>query len=284
MKNQAHIVSAVKASLEKDRLGHALLFQGASGAEPLEVATALTKMLFCEDLKKWEPCGACRECRLVTQNKHPDFVKVSPLEDSQVIKIGQIRELIARANLKPFQARSKVFVIEPADAMNEEAQNAFLKTLEEPQGNTRFVLITQAPAELLETVRSRCQVFYFSPSQAADVDDEEFEALKRQTLEIFLSGSARRNAVFPDLSKFEREDILRLLDFLMQYFRDVLMIRAGADGMVLEEDDLVRKRRLAEERSDTELEEMIEYFSEVKEKVDHKVNLKLAAAVLWGAS
>src|SRR3989338_11489181 len=123
MENQAHIISAIKTSLEKGRLGHALLFQGAAGTGPMEVATVLTKILFCEDLKNAEACDVCRQCRLVGQNTHPDFVKVSPLEDSEVIKINQIRELITRANLKPFEARSKVFVVEPADAMNERSEN-----------------------------------------------------------------------------------------------------------------------------------------------------------------
>ena len=283
MENQAHIISAIKTSLEKGRLGHALLFQGAAGTGPLEVAAVLARLLFCENLKNADPCGACRQCRLVGQNTHPDFVKVSPLEDSEVIKINQIRELITRANLKPFEARSKVFVVEPADAMNEEAQNAFLKTLEEPQGNTRFILITQGPSELLETIRSRCQAFHFAPSRTMVPEDEEFQALKQVALEIFLSKGPHRAAAFPDLSKFEREEASELLDVLMQYFRDCLLIRVGADAIVSVEEELVRKRRLAAEWTETELQDRIEFLSDIKEKVMNKVNLRLAAAVLWEA-
>jgi DNA polymerase III gamma/tau subunit len=260
------------------------LFLGASESAALETAKELTKALFCEDVKDWESCDICRSCKLVSQNTHADFVKVSPIEDSQVVKIGQIRELVVKANLKPYEARSKVFVVDPADAMNEEAQNAFLKTLEEPQGDTHFILIARNSGSLLETIRSRCQAFHFADTYSAAEDEDEILALKREAVEIFLSKGARRVSSYPDLSKFEREEVSGLLDHLMQYFRDCLMIQAGADTLVMSEDDLIRKRRVAEEKPGAEIEDLIEFFSEIKEKVSSKVNLKLAATVLWEAA
>ncbi len=284
LKDQPNVIPAIKAALEKGRLGHALLFQGGSDSASRETAMELAKALFCEDLKEWESCDACRPCRLVVRNAHPDYLKVSPLEGSEVVKIGQIRELVATANLKPFEARSKLFVIDPAEAMNEEAQSAFLKTLEEPPGSTRFVLITRNPAGLLETIRSRCRLFSFAPSREAASKDPELEGLKREATEIFLSRGERRTPGLPDLAKFEREEVQELLDTLMEYFRDCLLIRVGADAMLSGEEDLSRKRRVAGERSETELQDLIQFFSEIKEKVSEKVNLKLVASALWEAA
>src|SRR5262249_30207562 len=98
-----------------------------------------------------------------------DVVTVSVEDEATQIKIAQIRQLLGILDLQPLEGRSKVFIIDPSDLLNAEAANALLKGLEEPPENSFFVLITVNVHELLRTVRSRCQIYNFTPLTAEDV-------------------------------------------------------------------------------------------------------------------
>ena len=128
--NQPQVIEALKKAIEKDRLPHALLFQGPAGSGQRKAATELSKAIFCENKKGLESCETCYHCRQISQNTHPDFSLLEPEEDARDIKVEEIRQLIERASFKPFSANAKVFVIDQADRLNAIAQNAFLKTLE----------------------------------------------------------------------------------------------------------------------------------------------------------
>jgi DNA polymerase-3 subunit delta' len=101
-------------------------------------------------------------CRKIGGDFHPDVVEVRP-EGKTVITIDQIREVTGRATLRPYEGRRPVWILDPADRMQEPAANALLKTLEEPAGASLFVLVTAAPSALLPTILSRCQVVRFDP-------------------------------------------------------------------------------------------------------------------------
>jgi DNA polymerase-3 subunit delta' len=109
-----------------------------------------------------DACGACLACRKIGGDLHPDVVEVRP-EGKTVITIDQIREVTGRATLRPYEGRRPVWILDPADRMQEPAANALLKTLEEPAGASLFVLVTAAPSALLPTILSRCQVVRFDP-------------------------------------------------------------------------------------------------------------------------
>src|SRR5262249_51292640 len=100
-------------------------------------------------------CGECEPCNKIERGLHPDYLVVLP--DGAFIKIAQVRQVTARAAYRPHEGRVRVVVLDPADAMNLEAANALLKTLEEPPADTHFVLCSAAPERLPVTVRSRCQ-------------------------------------------------------------------------------------------------------------------------------
>ncbi len=100
--------------------------------------------------------------------QHPDYVEVSP--DGRFIKIDQIRSVQALTRFKPYEAAARVVVIDHADMMRVEGANALLKTLEEPSGNTHFVLLTSRPHLLLQTIRSRCQPIRFAPVAAGAIE------------------------------------------------------------------------------------------------------------------
>ncbi|KPK37706.1 MAG: hypothetical protein AMJ69_10635 [Gammaproteobacteria bacterium SG8_47] len=148
----------VSRQMEQGRLPHALLLTGPTGVGKLTLARALTRSLLCEQRSdEGAACGECRGCRLMAAGTHPDTVEISPEEDSKVIKIDQIRTLSSYLSLTTQYGGAKVALVHPADALNVNAANSLLKTLEEPAAHAVLILCTSRPASLPATVRSRCQ-------------------------------------------------------------------------------------------------------------------------------
>jgi DNA polymerase III subunit delta' len=142
-------------------VAHAWLFLGPAGSGKRPAAVAMAAALNCPR----EPsvgCGICPTCSRVLRSRHPDVHHIVP--EGPLIPVDVVRELVVpEAARSPFEGVYKVFVIEEADRMNEPAQNALLKTLEEPQPDTIFVLISEHEEEVLETVRSRCRIVRMEP-------------------------------------------------------------------------------------------------------------------------
>ncbi|MGD9163775.1 MAG: DNA polymerase III subunit delta' [Chromatiales bacterium] len=155
------------------RLPHALLFCGPRGVGKEQFALAFAQSVLCHDSDaEGRPCGACRHCHLLHSGSHPDFQWVEPDTESKSgeIKIEAIRALTGGAALTVKSGGHKVVLIQPAHRMNTPAANSLLKTLEEPTKDTLIMLLTDQPARLLPTIRSRCQKLLFEiPPQAASL-------------------------------------------------------------------------------------------------------------------
>lgn len=152
------------------RLPHALLLCGMRGVGKQHFAAGFAQALLCEQpVTDGRACQACRSCLLFRAGTHPDYQRITPLEEGKSILIDQIRELNASLTLKSHAGGYKIAVLRPADHMNSAAANALLKTLEEPPPHTLLMLITSRPAALPATVRSRCQRMNFTlpPTDAA---------------------------------------------------------------------------------------------------------------------
>ena len=119
------------------------------------------------------PCRTCRDCRKVYDGVHPDVIYVAPDPDAKVptIKVDQIRSVAATAYILPSEAEKKVYVLRQADTMNLNAQNAFLKLLEEPPQSAAFILAAASPELLLPTVRSRCALLRDPAEQLQESDE-----------------------------------------------------------------------------------------------------------------
>ena len=278
--NQPNVVKALKGALENERLPHALLFQGPVNSGQREAASELAKAIFCENKKDMEPCGACYHCLQIDRNTHPDFFVLEVAEEARELKVEGIRDLISRSNFKPFSANAKVFVIDEAERMNDIAQNAFLKTLEEPLGRTVFILISSSPQQLLPTIRSRVQTLHFAPGSRDQDADPEQRQLEKNVMEyVFYHAAEPLKA--PDLSKLDREKLAGIFDRVIQFYRDLLLIRIGVPEMAGAEEDRFEKEKLSRNFSEEELEERIELFGEMKEKINANLNLKLVLSFLW---
>lgn len=177
---QAKAINAIRRAYLADRLPHGLIFAGPVGVGKATTASVLAKLFLCEKPQRDIPCGQCDSCRVFGAGNHPDFHVITKELIRYHDKNGKSKgielsihvmrpELIEPANRKPIMGRGKVFVIEQAELMNAQAQNSILKTLEEPAGRTIIVLLTDQPAAMLPTIRSRCQMFQFAPLELPKV-------------------------------------------------------------------------------------------------------------------
>lgn len=149
------------------RLAHALLLTGSEGLGIDEFVQALAGRLLCERPAGEHACGECRACLLYRSGNHPDLIRIRPEEPGKRIRVDAIRDLIDHIHLSSQYGHYKIAIVEPAEAMNRNAANSLLKTLEEPPPESIFILNSRQPSQLPVTIRSRCQQVNF-PEPAFD--------------------------------------------------------------------------------------------------------------------
>lgn len=147
---------------EANKLPHALMLAGPKGVGKRHFAEALAQRLLCQHPRGASACGQCRGCELNKAATHPDLLHLLPEEAGKAIKVDLVRELTEALGKTAQQAGYKVVILEPAEAMNTNAANALLKSLEEPAANTLLLLVSHSPSAVLPTIRSRCQLRSFA--------------------------------------------------------------------------------------------------------------------------
>jgi DNA polymerase-3 subunit delta' len=158
-------------AIDRRALPQALLFDGADGVGKRVTAIAAAQALNCLTPAGGDACGECAACRRIARGAHPDVVLLEP-DESGSIKVDVVRErVIQQTAYRPFEGRWRVFVIDDADALVVNAQDALLKTLEEPSPGSVLILVTARPDALLPTVRSRCYRLRFGRLSERDVAD-----------------------------------------------------------------------------------------------------------------
>ena len=276
---QDRAVAALTGALAAGRLAHAYMLAGPERVGKHTLALKLAAALNCEGDEP--PCGECNPCRRIGGGIHADVqtVTVEEGEDGaqKGIHVSQIREIERATALKPFEGRSRVVVIDPAEEMNAAAQNAFLKTLEEPPPQIVFVLVTTDESRLLPTIRSRCRRLELRLPSVQDVeavlldrgvDEEEARMLARlsrgrigwalevaddpsllerrqqslsQARALASMSVAERMELAEGLAQHFRrtpEGLLAELEAWRDWWRDVLLVQAGAEDGVANVDRL----------------------------------------------
>ena len=164
---QPTAVKILKASLPPASPAHAYLFAGPEGVGKRTTAMSFARALMCE-AGQGDACGVCRPCKKIAAGTHPDLTLLTPEAREKKVKveidIARIREVIRKIGYKPYEAHRKILIMDGADMMNMAAANAFLKTLEEPPGDTVIILTAVNTGKLPLTVMSRCQVVRFYPA------------------------------------------------------------------------------------------------------------------------
>ena len=197
----------LKKMVELGRIPHALLFYGPDNQGKKDMALEFVKLINGEDSAR---------------GVHPDLFFVGPAEDTQEIKIAQIRDLHAKLSLRSYSAPFKAAIIEQAHCLNDEAQSAFLKLLEEPKGQTIFILITEYPEMLFPTILSRVEKLRFYSRKKDILPAEEIERLQK----IIKGNLAKRFQYAKELAE-DQQNLKKALETWLAYFRESLLSDLG---------------------------------------------------------
>lgn len=268
----------LNSAIEKEKLAHGYLFIGPANVGKFKMALELAKIVQCKDIIFGGEEEKKEKCQKIEKGFDPDVMVIDPFSGGQAaegegekktISIKEIRELEHHLSLFPFQSKHKIAIINGADKFTEEAANAFLKTLEEPKGETLIILIAETKNLLPQTLISRTQIVRFYParkeavekyliSQGADGSEAGKIALisggkiglaaelfrnKEKLLEYeediksfekFLSGSVNENFLDIDGLLENEERINELLERWLEYSRGLLLAEYGEDGGALE--------------------------------------------------
>ena len=175
------VTTLLSRAIARDTLPPTLLFAGPAGVGKWQAGLATAQALNClnpvkptgfdsrdADALAIDACGECRSCERITRGLHVDVITVAP-DDKASIKIDVVRDVLARTTYRPFEGRRRVVLIREAETLEPQAQNALLKSLEEPPPGTVFIMTTSVPGALLPTVRSRSMTMRFGRLPAADV-------------------------------------------------------------------------------------------------------------------
>lgn len=246
--------------IECGKLPHALMLAGPKGVGKYHLSRALAYRLLCQSPVNHTPCGHCKACALNHAGSHPDLIILRPEEKSRVIKIEQVRRLTEFLDKTAQQGGKKIAIIEPAEALNMNAANGLLKSLEEPSDDTVLILVAHLPSQLMATIRSRCQKLDFTIPERAltrnwlapmavgrnpdylldcaagapliafellDGDALEKRGMLTRLLLSLSSGQASAVAVAADLAK-DSDEAITIINQLIQWIQQGLHQKAHA--------------------------------------------------------
>ena len=306
---QDNAVSFLARLASGDRLAHAYIFVGPSGVGKRTAALNFAKAINCAGTPDERPCDACVSCKKIDSGNHPDVFILKPDKADAPIKIDSIRSLTRSAYLKAYEARRKVFIIDNASSMTDEAQNALLKTLEEPPPDCTIILISESMNGLLTTIQSRAQpVRFFSLSVEAakeiltryhDVGEIEAGILSSITggsvgrsLELlkgdfFDKRSKALNAISDgtffdaDFDRASKADIRLYLDIMLTYYRDMMVAKSVKNNAAFINIDKSQAIISSSKRMKAEdIDDIIKQIILTNSYLDSNANTKLAVAAL----
>ena len=308
-----HLVNAAA----NDKVSHAYLLTGEKGSGKKLLASIFAAALNCET-HSGEPCFKCASCHKALTGNHPDIIRVVH-ERPDVIRVNEIREqLVNTVDIKPYESRYKVYIIDEAEKMNAQSQNAILKTIEEPPPYAVMLLLANNPDSLLSTILSRCVRLNLKAVPSEDVRQYLMREMMLPDYEAEIAaafaqgniGRARMSvtgdafaemtekairlvkkagnmqtheivAAVKELSE-DKKNIQQFFDILTLWFRDVLLYKATRDT-----DNLVFRRELAEIKREATicsyegLEDMIEAVNKAGVRIRANVNFDLTVELLF---
>jgi DNA polymerase-3 subunit delta' len=261
IEGQPRAVELLQRALASDRVAHAYAFVGPAGSGRTTVALAFAAALVCDA----RGCGRCRSCALVASRQHPDVHLIVPTppprnpRGAPAIRIADIRQLEHEAGLKPLMAPRKVFIVDDADRMTEDAPEAFLKTLEEPPDRTVLILVLPRVRALPATVLSRCQIVRFEARSSARIAEDMAEAL-----DLLAEARAKgAEALFRRSQSIDRERAEALVDAYWHLLRDLLLAKSGAPGALLV--NAARAEAVAREAEGWRMADLLAALAECRE-------------------
>ncbi len=300
-------ISFLKRSAANGRLANAYIFCGPAGIGKKLTALNFAKTINCLEPDEALGCDRCPSCKKIDSLNHPDVRLVAPDKKGASVKIDDIRIIIKDIGLKPYEAKTKVYIIDEADSLTEEAANALLKTLEEPSLDSTLVLITENPGRLPPTIRSRCQSVKFFPLDTAAIEDilavsHNVERVKARVLAKISGGRVsealklkdddyfnKREHIIKTLlskalsdlefDKMPRADLRAILNIMLTWYRDILVAKAGDQGLVnIDKRDLILME--AGKTGFGKLDNLLKGIISTQIYLDQNANPRLAMAAL----
>jgi DNA polymerase III subunit delta' len=214
-------LETLRQSLLNGRLHHAYLFIGPDGIGKRTLGLAMAQAIHCAELEN-DFCGGCGACRAIQAGNHADVRVLEPMTNKKDISIQQVRELEKALSLRSFSGRHKVAIIDPATLMNWAAQNALLKTLEEPPQGCVLILIASNAGGLLPTVRSRAFALSFGPLPRQLIVDFLIRKDKTREQAEFLAVLAMGS--LGTASKIDKE---KMIEKRLEWMKMLVSLRAG---------------------------------------------------------
>jgi len=245
------VKQSLRRLLSGGRVPGSLLFTGEEGIGKKLFALEMAKALNCRNRQGFEACDECSSCKRISNStfppfgnadddkermiwsEHADVAMVRPYK--QIIRVKPMRELEREANFRPFEGAARVFIVEDAEYMNDQAANALLKTLEEPPATSHLILTTTNPTALKATIRSRCQVIRFAPIAAGEIEQFLIEHKDVPAEDAKLLAQTSRGSIGRALSadvddyRERRESMLAILKALTLSGDRAYLLRAAED-------------------------------------------------------
>lgn len=311
------IIEYIKNAIKEDKVSHAYIFNGRKGSGKKTLAKLFAMTLECEEHGE-EPCGKCASCLQIKGENHPDVIKVTH-EKPNTITVDDIRVQINNTvGIKPYKGPYKIYIMDEANLMSEQAQNALLKTLEEPPAYAIFFLLTENVNTLLDTIKSRCVMLKFRNLQDALIKNYLIETMavpeyKADICAAFAQGNLGQAIMLVNSEHFNeiKEEVTQLLrniqememgevieaikrsttykleisdylDLIMVWYRDILLYKATKeiDKIIFkEETDAIKNQ--ATYYSYEKIEDILEALETAKERLKANVNFELVMELLF---
>ena len=311
------ILKYISSAVENNRVSHAYILNGERGSGKKMLANLFAMTLLCETGDN-EPCGKCHSCKQAESGNHPDIIRVTH-EKPNSISVDDIRTQVNNTvDIKPYQGPYKVYIIPQADMMTPQAQNAILKTIEEPPSYAVFLLLTENAETLLPTINSRCVML-----KLRNIKDTLIKKYLMENLEIqddkadmctaFAQGNMGRAIMLANSDHFNeiREEAVQLLkhisemelneivaavknisvykleitdylDIIMIWYRDVLLYKATKEiDKVVFKDQLQSIKEQARKSSYEGIELILESLEKAKARLKANVNFDLVMELLF---
>jgi DNA polymerase-3 subunit delta' len=253
---QTEAVTKLRNLITSSTLSHAYLFVGPEGVGKKYTALNFACAVNCNQ----NNCDNCSICTRILNGVHPDVLLIEP--EGNFITVGQVRDIQAKAGLKPFEAEKKVYIIDDVDRMNLIAANAFLKILEEPPENLIFILISSNQDEILPTITSRCQLIRFKSISFAGVIKFLMDKCNIDEQLAVLATRITGGALSDSLNFVKSEERLNKRDKIMNLILNireskVIEVFDIADNLVKIEKDSINEIKERQKKELLELESFV---------------------------
>ena len=311
------ILKYISSAVENNRVSHAYILNGERGSGKKMLANLFAMTLLCETGDN-EPCGKCHSCKQAESGNHPDIIRVTH-EKPNSISVDDIRTQVNNTvDIKPYQGPYKVYIIPQADMMTPQAQNAILKTIEEPPSYAVFLLLTENAETLLPTINSRCVMLKLRnikdtlikkylmenlkiPDYKADMctafaqgnmgraimlaNSDHFNEIREEAVQLLKHISEMELneivAAVKNISVYKLE-ITDYLDIIMIWYRDVLLYKATKEiDKVVFKDQLQSIKEQARKSSYEGIELILESLEKAKARLKANVNFDLVMELLF---